>query len=79
MQDQVETGARRGARHRGCSPLYPHVVDQLQAIARRRTDAAGMAQFGISDHSGRKLIAGHPIGSSLLQRLRDRVETLNGS
>lgn len=62
---------------KGCRPVDPLLVDRLQAMVDRRTDAALTEQFGISYNTWRKLIAGEPIRASVLTRLQARIDGLD--
>ncbi len=62
---------------KGCRPVDPMLVDRLQAMVDRRTDAALSEQFGISYNTWRKLIAGEPVRASVVTRLQARIDGLD--
>ena len=61
-------------RSSSCRPVNPDLVDRLQAMVDRRTDAALTEQFGISYNTWRKLIAGGPVRASVLSRVQARID-----
>lgn len=74
MQNQVSLSAASFGK--GCREVDPRLVDRMRAMVTYRTDEALNARFGISYNTWRKLIAGHPVRASLLNRLEARLETL---
>jgi hypothetical protein len=61
---------------RGLVPVDPGLIDRLQAMVIKQTDASLMDRFGISYTTWRKLVAGKPVRASLLERLKDRLALL---
>jgi len=61
---------------RGCCLPDPSLFDRMGRLVASQTDASLRDRFGISYHTWRKLRAGEPVRTSLIERLESRVRNL---
>lgn len=74
MQTQNNSKAKAGPK--GCQEVDRRLVARVEAMVTHRTDEALNARLGISYNTWRKLIAGHPVRTSLLTRLEAKLNML---
>lgn len=67
------------AEGKGCALPHPRLVARMSRFTPHRTDKAIGERFGISYSTWRKLMAGEPVRATLMERLEQRVATLEAA
>jgi hypothetical protein len=60
-------------RPKSCRPIDPQLIEQMRTMVRKKTGEGLAEQFGVGYDTWRKLIAGAPVRTSLVDRLEARL------